>query len=154
MKSTRPSDKRKPFSPPRKSQSRLGALASSIAFGAGIGLLCFFALIFIFSAVCLALDDPHSPTLTLGIIAIYISALFSGFAAVRFNHRKETIVCGAISGALLALILCLILLLAPKAEPTGSALGTFICRALIIPAAIFGAFLGSREKKAKRRKRF
>lgn len=135
-------------------QSRIATLSISIALGTGVGLLCFSLLIFIFSALCLALDDPHSLTLALSLAAIYLSALAAGFASVRRNHREDALLCGAITGALLTLLLCLLLLLVPVGNDEAGIDNAIILRLLVVPLSVVGSFVGSMQKKLKRHKKF
>ena len=134
--------------------SRLGALSASVATGTGVGLLCFSLLILIFSGLCLALDDPHTLSFALSLAAIYLSALVSGFASVKRNHKEDALLCGIATGILFMLILCALLLFIPTAEADSAPSHTIILRLLVIPLSIVGSFLGTMQKKVKRHKKF
>jgi putative membrane protein (TIGR04086 family) len=134
--------------------SRLGALSVSIATGTGLGLLCFSALILIFSGLCLALDDPHSLTFALSLAAIYLSALVSGFASVKRNHKEDALLCGIATGVLFMLILSALLLFIPTTETDSAPSNAILLRLLVIPLSLVGSFLGTAQRKMKRHKKF
>ena len=137
-----------------KKKSRLGSLALSVAFGTGVGFLCFALLIFAFSCLCLAVSDPHSLTTPLSLAAIYLSALVAGFAALRYNRRQDALLCGLVSGVLFALALSLLMLFVRTPETDTSLKNALLLRLLALPSSLCGAFLGRLGKKFKRKKRF
>lgn len=140
----------------RKNQdrSRPVALAVSLAVGTCVGLTCFCLLLLTLSALCLLLNDPHAPALSLSLGAAYISALVAGFAAVRKNGRRDALLLGALSGVMLLLLLSALALPFGNSEADGAIKHAIILRLLVIPVAIGGAFFGSTKRKQKRKKRF
>lgn len=153
MKNTSSSHKAPKNPHSSRERSRIGGLIISVATGTGVGLICFFLLILIFSGLCLALENPHSLTFALSLAAIYLSALAAGFSSVRKNHKCDALLCGALTGLTFMLALCALLLLIPTGAESAPS-SAFVLRILVLPLSIAGSFLGRAQKKVKRHKKF
>ena len=93
-------------SPTATEQDSFHSLLQSALFGALCGIVVAILLLLAASAICHATNDPASFTGTAGLIALYLSALVAGFAALR-RHRSMALACGALSGIFLMLVFLL-----------------------------------------------
>jgi putative membrane protein (TIGR04086 family) len=152
MKNTSSSHKAQKNPHISRERSRIGGLTVSVATGTGVGLICFLLLILIFSGLCLALENPHSLTFALSLAAIYLSALASGFVSIRKNHKRDALLCGALTGLTFMLALCALLLLIPTSTESAPS-SSFVLRLLVLPFSVLGSFLGRIEKKRKGHKK-
>lgn len=140
-------------SPTATEQDSFHSLLQSALFGALCGIVVATLLLLAASAICHATNDPASFTGTAGLIALYLSALVAGFAALR-RHRSMALVCGALSGIFLMLVfLCLSLLLRNHASSPLSSSQAWLLRALMIPTSAIGGYLGLSRKTPKKRHR-
>ena len=102
-------------------------------------------LIFLLISCCAAnaAEDPGSMIVPLSLACLYLSALVSGFSAVRLSG--DGILSGIVSGTLTALLM---LLLACFPLPASSLAFpyTLICTAAVIPCACAGAVIGRKRK--------
>lgn len=153
MKNTSSSHKAAKNPHSSRERSRIGGLTVSVATGTGGGLICFLLLILIFSGLCLAVENPHSLTFALSLAAIYLASLASGFVSIRKNHKRDALLCGALTGLTFMLALCALLLLIPTGAESAPS-NAFILRLLVLPISIAGSFLGRVQKKVKRHKKF
>ena len=153
MKNTSSSHKAPKNPHSSRERSRIGGLTVSVATGTGVGLICFLLLTLIFSGLCLAVENPHSLTFALSLAAIYLSALAAGFASIRKNHKRDALLCGALTGSIFMLALCALLLLVQTGAESAPS-NAFILRLLVLPLSIAGSFLGRVQKKLKRHKKF
>lgn len=103
------------------------------------------------SAIAYANDDPDSVVGALGLGVIYISALIGGFVAVRHN-KKDALLCGIVSGAMLSLFFFIISLFFEDSSSSYSFLIELMLRGAMLLMSVFGAFAGL-HRKDKRRKR-
>ena len=125
----------------------------SSLFGSLIGLIIFICLVLSFSAVCLFFDNPHIFILPLSFFSLYASAFFAGFAAVKKNGSCDALFCGSISGAILAFAYIIIFAIIAFFIPESSSSPiSFLWRALVIPASVFGGYIASATHTKKRRR--
>jgi putative membrane protein (TIGR04086 family) len=125
-------------------------LKSSL-FGAVIGIACAFVLMMIGAFVCYSSGDPHKLIGAVSLVALYLSSLISGFAAVRRNS-SSALLCGGLSGAFLMLffIVCSIFF------DSGSSFDfpvSILLRVGIIAVAALGGFSGLKRNTNKRKTR-
>jgi len=133
-------------------QGSFSNLLQSALFGALCGMIAAVLLLFAATAICYATDDPAARTTVAGLAALYVSSLVAGFAALR-RHRSMALACGSLSGLLLMLVfLCLSLLLRNHEEPAFSSALSLLLRALMIPTAAVGGYLGLSKKAPKKRR--
>ncbi len=104
------------------------------------------------SAIAYANDDPDSVVGALGLGVIYISALIGGFVSVRQN-KKDALLCGIVSGAMLALCFFVISLFFADGSSSYSFLIELILRGAMLLMSVFGAFAGLNRGNKRRRRR-
>lgn len=118
-------------------------LLSSSLFGICIGFICMLALLIIFSAICLAIPNPHPLIFPLCLFSIYSSAFFSGFSAVKRNGGRDALLCGSLTGVAYMMIFWLVFATTKfMLKEEGAATLSFILKLLLIPTALAGAFSG------------
>ena len=138
---------------PRKLEKRV--ITSSI-FGALMGLACFFVMLLLFCAICMALQNPHPLVLPLCFFSVYSSAFLAGLSSVKRNEGKNALWCGLLCGALFCVILWIFI--SSVNMFSGNSLAqtsTFIWKLLILPSTLLGSFAGlsAKGKKSKKKRR-
>ena len=87
-----------------------------------------------------------------GLGVIYISALIGGFVSVRQN-KKDALLCGIVSGAMLALCFFVISLFFADGSSSYSFLIELILRGAMLLMSVFGAFAGLNRGNKRRGRR-
>ena len=142
--------KRKHSSIPKDS---FAYLIRSSALGLAASMICAAISLLIGAAICYFAPDPNKYIIPVGIIAIYLSAMVGGFVSRRLQGG-DTLLSGGICGALLMLAFLFFTLFFEKEDGDIFSTGvSLILRATVIAASILGAFIGSRQRKAPRRRR-
>lgn len=143
---------RKTHAHERPKDASFGNLLQSALFGALCGLLAAIPLLFAATALCYATADPAALTTPAALGALSLSALATGICAVR-RHRSMALACGALGGLLLALVLLALSFLLRAHVETGLSFPLSLAlRALILPVAAFGGYLGLPRKTHKKRR--
>lgn len=134
-----------------------GALYCSL-----FGIICAVAYMLIcltvFSAILLALENPHTALAPFAFFSLYTSAFIGGFASAKKNKGRDALLCGLVSGGFITLLFSVIFWIIGLILGVNSALTAWIFRALIAVFALIGAFVGSSKmgstpkKKRHRRK--
>lgn len=130
----------------QKTASEGKTLVMSSLFGMFWGYLLLFPLFCIFGAVCLCFGDPLSFITPICLFSVYAASFFCGMIAVK-HEKCPPLTCGLLSGSLFMLSLKLILLilgLLLRSSPISGG-RRLILTLLIIPSALFGAFLAPRH---------
>lgn len=111
-------------------------------------------LLFITTALLLCTGDPDRYHTVAGYVLIYATAFIGAFAAVRINRRRAPLLCGLGAGASLLLLITVVGLCLPAAwrNTTPVAL-SLLTHALLLPAALLGAFAAARKAERRRRHR-
>lgn len=91
-------------------------------------------------------EDPGSMLRPLSLACLYLSALISGFAAVRFSG--DGILSGLLSGCITALLMLLLSCL-PLPDSGFLFPSTLLLTAAVIPAGCTGAMIGRKRQKHK-----
>ena len=129
-------------------------ILSNALFGVCIGFLCMLALLVIFSAICLALPNPHPLIIPLCAFSIYASSFASGFSGVKRNRGRDALICGGLTGIAYMLILWLVFAIIKfSTGEQGETALSFILKLLTIPTAILGAFSGLKGNTPSKPKR-
>jgi len=119
----------------------LSCLLSQAVWAAGL-----VTLLLISCAAANASEDPGSMIRPLALACLYLSAMISGFAAVRLSG--DGILSGMLSGSVTALLM---LLLSCLPLPGSGFLFpyTLLLTACVIPAGCAGALIGRKRQKRK-----
>lgn len=104
------------------------------------------------SAIAYANDDPDSVVGALALGVIYLSALTGGFVAVRYN-KKDALLCGLLSGAMLAVFFFIISLFFGESPSSYSVFVELMLRGAMLLMSVFGAFAGLHRKDRRRKRR-
>ena len=115
---------------------------------AAVGLLLLFAA----AALLMLTKDPGRHCGAVSIAVLYLTALVGGAVAVRLCHRRSPLLCGILEGAFLLIFCTVIGLFLPETWKSDVSGGfAVLMRALLIPTAVAGAFLGARRKRKRHR---
>ena len=122
------------------------------------GLLCLSALLLIFSAFCLALQDPLPFVLPLCILSLTASALLVGAVCARLSDSGHVLSCCLICGAMLAAVLWATFGIIGRLLSADNMIPAFLSPLAIVPLTLLGIPLGlrptkSRSHRPRRRKR-
>ena len=129
----------------------LTAVFKSSLIGFGAAVVSALVLWVVASLIAYACDDPDSVVGALGLSVIYLSALIGGFVAVRYN-KKDALICGMLSGAMLTLLFFVISLLFED-NSSYSLLTELLLRGAMMLMSVFGAFAGLHRKDRRRKRR-
>ncbi len=145
--------KKVPHATPRESvEANVGATLKNALFGAFVAAVASVILLFIISAICYSTDDPDAFTTPLALVALYLSSIIGGFAAVRKN-QSSALLCGAVCGVIFILFfLCVTLCFHGVMERSFSIPVAFALRGVSILCSILGGFLGLKRKSSSRRR--
>lgn len=115
-----------------------------------IGILFFFCAAY----VVYRSPDPDSNAVAGALAALYLTAIFGGFAVTKIN-RHGALICGLINGVmLLAVLFCVSFFVEPFPYETFSGGIKAILHFLVIPASLAGAFLAVKRKNGRSGKPF
>lgn len=129
------------------------AIVRSGFIGAGVAALVALVLLFVATLVAYSGEDPDSMTGALGLAVSGLSAMSAGFCAVRINKR-DALVCGALSGALLAFLFFFVSLFFSPSHSSGYPLAaTLGLRGAMVVLSILGAYIGLHRGTPKRGRR-
>lgn len=104
-------------------------------------------LMLIIGAVAVSLENPAAVLVPLCLATLYLSAIISGIAAVRYSHD------GVLSGLLSGVITSALVMLLSFIPFPSSGLDTttsLICALLVIPAAAIGSILGRKKENTRK----
>ena len=118
--------------------------------GAAIILL---VLLILFSAIGLSNENPHSMLTPLSFFAIYTSAFFGGFIAIKKNKSRDALLCGLICGMFITITFCMIFLLIGIILNVESTALSWLFRAITIIFSTLGSFLGIKRSNGIPKKR-
>ena len=132
--------------PQKKNTSKSGSLISS-AFGLCGAVIILLIILVIFSFVGLAISEPHTLLSPVAQSALYLSAFFGGFIAIKKNKGRDALLCGLVCGCFITVLYLIVfwisgLILDADSEPL-----SWLFRILIIPSSILGSFLGTIKDK-------
>ena len=139
----------------RTASKESGALLPSLLYGAASFAIVSISLSALFSALALFLDNPHGYTGIFACASLFCAAFAGGFSAVR-KRGSATLLCGALTGALILAMVALSALCFSVPQN----LSVFALRApLVLLCSILGANVGvgsrgraNGKKKKKHRK--
>ena len=115
---------------------------------AAVGLLLLFAT----AALLMLTKDPLRHCGAVALAVLYLTALAGGAIAVRLCHRRAPLLCGVLEGVLLLIFCTVTGLFLPETWKSNVSGGVAVLtRALLIPTAVTGAFLGARRQRRRRR---
>lgn len=129
------------------------------AVGAGFALASVIVLSLVSSALCLLYSDPSALTMYAGIAILYISSIAGGvISAIKFRGDKSAaivsgILCGFIILVSFGIISTFLSLAGGDFSHSVKLIPSILLRALCIPASILGAYMGSRKKSPRRKRR-
>lgn len=141
--------------PQKKNTSKSGLLISSV-FGVFGSVIILLMILVIFSFVGLAISEPHTLLSPVAFSALYLSAFFGGFIAIKKNKGRDALLCGLVCGCFITVLYLLLFWIAGLIFDTDSTMLSWIFRILILPASVLGSFLGTiKDKKipAKRKRK-
>lgn len=137
----------------KEGEKGLASLLQSSLFGSLIGLVTAFVLLLGGTAIAMRASDPDAMISPLSLFALYASAFFGGFFALRKN-RSSALVCGSLSGAFLLLFfLVLSFFLRANSETHFPSLVAWLLRIAMLPISAAGGFLGMSQKAKRHKKR-
>ena len=119
----------------------LSCLLSQAVWAAGLVIL-----LLISCAAANSSENPDSMIRPLSLACLYLSALISGFAAVRFSG--DGILSGMLSGTVTALLMLLLSCL-PLPESGAAFPMNLLLTAAVIPSSGAGALIGHKRKRRK-----
>ena len=150
--------KMKTPSPREGSAASFSSVSGSALRGALISLLCLIFLTLLSSVFCLYYKDPASITLPIGIALLYISSLTGGFFSARaFNSDKSSaIFSGFLCGFFIFVTIGFLSVIMPLFGISKGSIKipfALLLRSGCIVSALFGAYLVSKKKKRKLRRK-
>lgn len=107
---------------------------------------CLVILLLISCAAANSSENPDSMIRPLSLACLYLSALISGFAAVRFSG--DGILSGILSGTVTALLMLLLSCL-PLPESGAAFPMNLLLTAAVIPSSCAGALIGRKRNRRK-----
>lgn len=119
----------------------LSCLLSQAVWAAGLVIL-----LLISCAAANSSENPDSMIRPLSLACLYLSALISGFAAVRFSG--DGILSGMLSGTVTALLMLLLSCL-PLPESGAAFPMNLLLTAAVIPSSCAGALIGRKRNRRK-----
>lgn len=119
----------------------LSCLLSQAVWAAGLVIL-----LLISCAAANSSENPDSMIRPLSLACLYLSALISGFAAVRFSG--DGILSGILSGTVTALLMLLLSCL-PLPESGAAFPMNLLLTAAVIPSSCAGALIGRKRNRRK-----
>ena len=119
----------------------LSCLLSQAVWAAGLVIL-----LLISCAAANSSENPDSMIRPLSLACLYLSALISGFAAVRFSG--DGILSGMLSGTVPALLMLLLSCL-PLPESGAAFPMNLLLTAAVIPSSCAGALIGRKRNRRK-----
>ena len=122
--------------------------SAPIALGITVGLSLL--LLLLFSKILLATKDPVRYTALTGPVLLYFCTAFGGYLASLLCGRRFALLSGLLVGAG-TFFFCTVCALFIKSE--ASHLAALLLRLPLLAAAICGALLATKKRKARRRKR-
>ena len=149
-----PQQKKKAAKRPRRAARSqdvrvLPAVTKSTLLAFGITLAVGLLLLVITTAILLATKDPDRYHAFAGPALLYLTALIGGALAVKLYGRRAPVLCGLSMGICLFLFSTAVALFLPNAGANKAL--ALLLRMLILPAAVLGSSLSSRQKKPRRR---
>lgn len=124
-----------------------------VALGSFCSIIILFAILAVFSSLLLASKSPHPFFTPLSFFAIYSSAFFGGFIAVKKNYGKDALLCGTLTGVVSTLLLCLLFLAVGAILKTQSPPSSWIFRTLAIAFSTLGGLLATKSKASRKKKK-
>ncbi len=122
-------------------------LLLSCTYGTLVGVAVLAVMLGAMSAVVIFMPNPHKFMLPLAAFSLATSAFFTGFASVKFNGG-DVLMCGGLSGVMLALLLELSFVLLRF----GNGISPIV---LTVPlVCVLGGFSSVGKGKAKRKRKF
>lgn len=119
----------------------ISCLLSQAVWAAGLVIL-----LLISCAAANSSENPDSMIRPLSLACLYLSALISGFAAVRFSG--DGILSGMLSGTVTALLMLLLSCL-PLPESGAAFPMNLLLTAAVIPSSCAGALIGRKRNRRK-----
>ena len=140
------------FTDPIKSPEPKSLFLNSVR-GALVSLAACIILLLLSSVAVYSTADPNRYVAPTAVCVLLISALFGGFAAARMNGRSA-LLCGSATALIFLTILFLLSFTVSGSFSLGySASLAFGIRGIAIGISILGAFIGSKPKKQKHKRR-
>ena len=134
-----------------------GILPSAAA-GGITAIICALALSLVIASVLYKTTDPTKHLVPWAFSALYVSALFGGYAAARLN-KGSALLCGACTGVILLTASLLVSLPLSHSMPSDYDVAAALSlRAALIACSLIGSFIGvsrkidsSKSRKHKKR---
>lgn len=130
----------------------LGAVLKNTLPSLLLTLLLGALLLLLATAILLKTEDPSRLCRPVALAVLYLTAVAGGAVATWLYGRRTPFLCGLFLGAALFAVTLLCALFLPRSADAGWGLTSLLLRALLLPAAILGAFLAARQKKRPRRR--
>ncbi len=140
----------------RKKREEDGGLSSVIRssfVGVGFAMVLGIPLWLLCSLIAYLNDDPDSMVGALGLVILYAVSLASGFISTK-RCRGAGLMCGAISGGILALFFFVIsLFFGAGYESSYGVILRGVMRAATVLMSVLGAYAGAQRKRSPSRRR-
>lgn len=138
---------------PKEGNGGVSSLLQNALFGSFVGLLCALILLLAGAAIAIKSDDPDAVISPISLFALYASAFFGGFLALRKN-RSSALLCGSLCGVfLLIFFLVLSFFLRGYTDSHFSSAIAWLLRIAMLPVSAAGGFLGMSQKRKKSKRR-
>ena len=139
-----------------KKRTQKSGILISVVFGLCASIIIFIAMMMIFSIVGSATENPHSLLTPISFFCIYTASFFGGFIASKKNKGRESLLCGAVCGTVIALAYSLIFGIVGIVCNIDSTPISWVYRGLMIACSILGSVIGvsrTHKKPIKRKRR-